>query len=389
MERGSGGAPQDTRKCYKCGEGGHFIHDCAEYWQVKALGRAFVPSAQTAAPARTGRTNAIGVNSMVRRSRSMESARERSEAREDMNTLMRDYFMQMAEERRLRVEREAEETRRRREEEERRLRESKRVQRQEEHMRLEEEQDAKLLRIVRSEMRKDRDDERERYERKEKAVARTGSRNEAAQAEKERLRRLIAAKSIGPDAEEEDEELLALRMMTINLNIAEKQKRGPEMAVGNNPPLVTPEKRSNLKLTEKSKTRIEQLRSDLTTDTGTTSTPGRIDLSLKHISASCGIGGKEKFEEECQDFYDALTIDEIKEAWRREKVAYGNRELAIKRLVIRRSAVAYDPSNIPLPSTPRTKTRSDRGVIIREAKKEDDIPAPSDSEASYSEDESD
>ncbi|GBG81603.1 hypothetical protein CBR_g32595 [Chara braunii] len=255
------------------------------------------------------------------------------------------------------------------------------MQRQEEHMRLEEERDARLLRIVRSEMRKDRDDERERYERKEKAVVKTGGRNEAAQAKKERLRRLIAAKTIGSVTEEDDEELLMLRMMAIKLNIAEKRKREPDVAVRNSPPLVTPKKRSNLKLTEESKTRIEQLRSDLTTDTGTTSTPGKTDLSLKHISPSCGIGGKERFEQDCQEFYDALTIDELKEACRREKVTYGNRELAIKRLVIRRSVVAYDPLNIPLPSTLRTKTRSERGVINKEVKKEDDILASSDSEA--------
>ncbi|GBG68371.1 hypothetical protein CBR_g2914 [Chara braunii] len=75
----------------------------------------------------------------------------------------------MVEERRLRIEREVEEERRRKEEETRRAREDKRLLRQEERQKLEEERDARLLRIVHSEMRKERDKEREKYEKKVKS----------------------------------------------------------------------------------------------------------------------------------------------------------------------------------------------------------------------------
>ncbi|GBG76067.1 hypothetical protein CBR_g21307 [Chara braunii] len=254
-----------------------FIRDCAEFWQVKALGRAFVPSAQTVNPTRTGRPAVTSTSIAAQRSRSAECGSERGETGDDTNALMSEYFLQMAEERRNRVEREAEEERRRKDEELRQERENKRLLCQEERQRLEAERDARLLRIIRSEMRKDRDEERE------------------------------------------------------------------------SPPIVTTEKKSNMKLSGESMARIELLKSELGADAGTSCTPKKIDLSLKHIMASCGPGGKEKFEKECSDFYDALTTEELKEACRHEKVAYGNRELAIKRLVIRRSSVAYDPSVIPLP----------------------------------------
>ncbi|GBG61313.1 hypothetical protein CBR_g20348 [Chara braunii] len=383
MERGGGGGlPPDNRKCYKCGESGHFIRDCAEFWQAKAQGLMFIPSSQVNTQACTGRPAVVGTNTMARRSRSAESGNEKSATGEDMNALMREYFVQMAEERRLRVEREAEEVRLRQEAEERRIKENRRLQRQEERLRLEEERDTRLLRIVWSEMRKDREEERARYKRKGKGAARMSVRNEAMEAEKEKLRRLIAPKILEPAEEAEDEELLSLRRMAARLNLVEKRKRGPDIPIGNSPPMVTPEKKLNTKLTEETKARIEPLKSEQGADYGSASTPSKIDLSLKHISASCGVGGKERFEQECQNFYDSLSIEELKEACRREKVTYGKKELAIRRLVIRRAAIAYDPVVIPLPSTPCTGTRSTKGVVIKEVK---DVEADefSDSDESY------
>ncbi|GBG74786.1 hypothetical protein CBR_g19298 [Chara braunii] len=245
------------------------------------------------------------------------------------------------------------------------MKESRRLRRQEERLRLEEERNSSLLRIVRSEMSKDREEERERYERKGKGTARNIGRNDAIEVEKERLRRLIAPEILETADEAKDKELRNLRRMAARMNLIEKRKRGPDVPVGNNPPVMTPEKKPNTKLTEESKTRIEILKQELGADPGASSTPSKIDLPLKHITASCGVGGKERFERDCHVFSDSLTIDELKEACRREKVVYGKRELAIKRLVIRRSAVAYDPVNIPLPLTLRTEARNTRGVTIR------------------------
>ncbi|GBG82561.1 hypothetical protein CBR_g34937 [Chara braunii] len=305
---GGGGLPPDNWKCYKCGEGGHFICDCAEFGQVKALGRAFVPSAQTVNPTHMGRPAVASTSIAARRSWSDESGTERGETGDDTNALMREYFLQMAEERRNRVEREAEEEKCRKEEELRQERENKRLLRQEERQRLKAERDARLLRIIRSEMRKDRNEERERYERRGKGVVKAGCRSESIEDEKERLRRLIAPKTIGNTEEEVDDELLALRALAAKLNLTEKRKRGPDLPVGNSPPIVTPEKKSNTKLSGESMARIELLKSEQGADAGTSCTPRKIDLSLKHIVASCGPGGKEKFEKECSDFYDALTI---------------------------------------------------------------------------------
>ncbi|GBG86385.1 hypothetical protein CBR_g41380 [Chara braunii] len=386
---GSGGLPPDNGRCYKCGEGGHFIRDCMEYWQAKALGRTFVPSTQTNTQTR-GRSVTPNMNTMARRSRSAESGGEREIVGDDTNSLMQEYFVQMAEERRFRVERETEEARLRAEEAERRAKENRRLLQQEERLKLEEERESRLLRIIRSEiMQKDREEEKERYERKGKGFARTIGRNDAIEAEKERLRRLIAPEILDTAEEVEDEELRTLRRMAARMNLIEKWKRSPDTPVGNSPPVVTPEKKANTKLTDESKTRIEILKQELGTDPGTTSTPLKIDQSLKHVvSASCGVGGKERFEQNCHGFYDFLTIDELKEACRRENVVYGKRDLAIKRLVIRRSAVAYDPANIPLPSTPRTGARNTRGMTIREVK-ENVATDFSDSDASYSNEESD
>ncbi|GBG66373.1 hypothetical protein CBR_g60024 [Chara braunii] len=229
----------------------------------------------------------------------------------------------------------------------------------------------------------DRMEEIERYEPKGKRQGKLGSRVDPAEEEKERLRRWIAQRTIG-SIESEDEELEALCKQAAKLELAKKRKRGPEVSIGNIPPMTTPEKRTSMRISEEAKARIESIRGDLTKDVAASSTPSKIDLSLKHIMASCGPGGKEKFEQECHEFYDALTIEELKEACRREKEAYGNRELAIKRLITRRSAVAYDPSNIPLPATPRITGKSSKGVVIKEEVK----VGTSESDQSFSEDDS-
>ncbi|GBG88333.1 hypothetical protein CBR_g46899 [Chara braunii] len=256
----------------------------------------------------------------------------------------------------------------------------------EERQRLEEERDVRLLRIIRSEMRKGCDDERQRYERKGKMAARGSGTTETIDDEKERLRRIIAPRTLGDAEDFEDEELLTLRMLVFKLGQTEKRKRGPDIPVGNSPPVITPEKKCMGMLLDEARARIEQLKLERGSDMGTMSTPTKIDLSLKHITTSCGPGGKEKFEQECLDFYDALPIDELKEACRREKVPYENSEYAIKRLIIQRSAVTYDPTTIPLPlsSILRMQTQSSKGVVL----KEEATQEPYDSEASFSENDS-
>ncbi|GBG87889.1 hypothetical protein CBR_g46189 [Chara braunii] len=239
------------------------------------------------------------------------------------------------------------------------------------------------MRILRNEFRKDKESETERDDYKDKKPVKSNSRADALNEEKERLHRNIAQRTIGLE-EMEDEELLALRRYAAKLDLLEKRKRGPDLPVGNSLPMVTPEKKLSSRVSEEAKGRIEMLKGDQAKEVGTTSTPTKIDLSLKHIMASCGPGGKEKFEQECHNFYDALTIVELKEACRREKVAYGYRELAIKRLITRRSIVAYDPSAIPLPVTPHVTTRSGKGMVIKEETKSEIF----DSDDSFSDEES-
>ncbi|GBG71403.1 hypothetical protein CBR_g8823 [Chara braunii] len=381
--RGSGmcsGFPPNGRKCYKCGEGGHFIRECAEFWQAKALGRAFVPNTQTTSMARTGRAPlGVGPGIAGRRSRSAKSGSERSEGVDNTNVLMREYFVQMAEERRARIEREAEDDRRRREEEAWISKENRRMMKQEARRKREDERDARLLRIIRGEIKKESDEEERAFLKGKRPVK---SRSDAIEAEKERLRWRIAKAATEDTEGSDDEELIALRKQAAKLELSEKRKRGPDLPIGNSPPIVTPEKRTNTKLLAESKKRIEQIKGDQSCEVGGTSTPAKIDLSLKHITASCGVGGKEKFEQECFDFYDALNIDELKEACRREKVTYGNREMAIKHLITRRSTTAHDPAILPLPATPGVTTRSAKGITIKdENRSESSVSSDSDDDS--------
>ncbi|GBG74026.1 hypothetical protein CBR_g17737 [Chara braunii] len=284
---------------------------------------------------------------------------------ENTESLMREYFVQMAEERRESIECDREAERRRLDEKAQRAKETRRALREERRLQHEEERDARLIRIIRGEMKKNHEEEVEHHEYRGKRPGKKAGKTDANSEEKVRLQRLIAPKTLGME-ETEDEELLALRRKAAKLDLLEKRKRGPEVQVGNRPPMTTPEKRTNTRLFEEMKAKIESVQGEPAFASASTSTPTKIDLSLKHIMAACGPGGREKFEQDCQDFYDALHIEELKEACRREKVINGKRELAIKRLITRRSAVAYDPSNIPLSQTPRVTTRTTKGVVIQE-----------------------
>ncbi|GBG83127.1 hypothetical protein CBR_g36745 [Chara braunii] len=227
--------PPDERQCYKCGESGHFIRDCAEYRRALAQGRTFVPSALPTMQTRTGRTTTSGENLSSRRSRSVESWNERNTENTEM--LMQEYFIQMAEEKRERIEREREAERRRLEEEARRAKESRRALREEQRLQREEERDARLMRIIRGEMRKERDEETECYEYKGKRPSKMACQAEANNEEKERLRRVIALRRLAME-ETEDEVLLALRRQAAKLDMLEKRKRGLDLPVGYVTPAV-------------------------------------------------------------------------------------------------------------------------------------------------------
>ncbi|GBG63760.1 hypothetical protein CBR_g39304 [Chara braunii] len=294
----------------------------------------------------------------MRRSRSVESSGERERAdTEDTNTLMKEYFLQLAEERRERMEQEAQEERRRNEEAVRLEKEKKRLEKLREKQQYEEDRDARLLSLIDAKIRSDQEERRNHGEMVGKQGKKVNELGETIEEEKERLRRTLALH----ESFEADEELLLLRKQAAGLRIQdklEKRKRGKEVAIGNSPPMITPEKRSNTTMSDESRRRIEELRSAPSGEPQTSGTPRKIDLTLKHISASCGPGGKERYEAEVRNFYDALTVEELKEVCKREKVIYGKREMAIKRLVIRRVATAYDAAYIPLPATPKMTTRS-------------------------------
>ncbi|GBG65622.1 hypothetical protein CBR_g51505 [Chara braunii] len=192
------------------------------------------------------------------------------------------------------------------------------MMKQEESFRMEEEQDARLLRVIRGEMRKDSEDNYSRSNTRRKGTKmKSMEPSESASEEKERLRKFLAlcGKFNIDDDDTSDEELKLLLQRTakplLKSVINEKRKRGPEVNIGNSPPMVTPEKKASTRPLEETKTTIDELRNTKIglKDLGT---PRMIDLSLKHISASLGVGGREKFERECCDFYDALTIDELK-----------------------------------------------------------------------------
>ncbi|GBG85528.1 hypothetical protein CBR_g40166 [Chara braunii] len=254
---------------------------------------------------------------------------------------MREYFAEMARERRVRREKEEMKEQNRREEEARTVKERRRLQREEERQQREAERGARLLRIIKGELMKEPEGNRESQVRRGKRVARVNEFGETVEEENERLRRTIA-KQEDEGTDVEDEELRVLGLRAAELEIKEKRKRGPDLPIGNSPPMAAPEKRSNVRLSEEAKRDIEEFRTTSNGECGPSGVPRKIDLTIKHISASCRVGGKEKYEADCREFYDALTVEELKEVCRHEKIPYGKHEAAIRRLVIRRSSVAYD-----------------------------------------------
>ncbi|GBG84181.1 hypothetical protein CBR_g38154 [Chara braunii] len=311
------------------------------------------------------------------RSRSAEGGSSRHGS-DEANSLMREYFVQKALEKKAKREKEEEEEKIMKEELARKEKERKKLMKMEERFRLEEERDSRLLRIIRGEMKKDQEDYAVK-DKRGKGKARLNERGETVEEEKERLRRMLRVQYSKED-DTENEELRMLRRRAAKLEIHEKRKRGPDVAIGNSPPMVTPEKRTGPRLTEESKKKIEELKSASKPPAESSETPTKLDLSLKHITTSCGPGGKEKFEQKCRDFYDALTIEELKEVYRRERVPYGKRELAIKRLVIRRSVVAYDPTVLPLPTSPRQSSRKSVGIGCSKEEVKESMSEDSDSE---------
>ncbi|GBG66511.1 hypothetical protein CBR_g63094 [Chara braunii] len=190
---GGGALLPDGRRYYKCGESGHFISDCTKSWRARVQGRAFVPLAPPPTAQRMGRT-ATGGDAAFRRSRSTDS-NERGRNTEDTNTLIREYFVQMAEERQSNMKREEE--RRRVDDEARREKEARRALREEQRRRQEEKRDVRLMWIIRGEMKKEQEEDLERYAIKGKKIVRTMSRTDPAEDEKERLRRWIAQRTSG------------------------------------------------------------------------------------------------------------------------------------------------------------------------------------------------
>ncbi|GBG76592.1 hypothetical protein CBR_g22471 [Chara braunii] len=180
-------------------------------------------------------------------------------------------------------------------------------------------------------------------------------RSETKAEEKERLKREIAL----AETKEEDEELQRLRKRAASLRITEKRKRGPEASIGNSPPMVTPSK--GQRLSTEAKQRIEEIRYSQSGKLDSSSLleqVRKLSLSMKHVTAGCGPGAREQYEADCLELFEALTVDELKEACKKEKIGYGKREVAIKRLVTRRVLQAYDPINVPLPVTPSGAKRS-------------------------------
>ncbi|GBG66120.1 hypothetical protein CBR_g55464 [Chara braunii] len=263
--------------------------------------------------------------------------------------MMRAYFFEIAKEREKTKQRLAREEAQRKEEEARKEEERKRMQELEERKCAEDERDVRLLRLIRSEIHHESERESGRTYRASRKASNRNEKGETVEEEKERLRRMIALQ----EESDEDAELIALRRRAAGLDINEKRKRGKEVAVGDSPPMTSPTKRTGLGTT--SKLRMEELRE--TGHVASTLSPvadpvGKIDLSIKHVTAGVGPGAWEKYEEEVHALYEALTIEELKEVWKNERITYGKRELAINHLVTRRVIKAYDPFNVPLPTTP-------------------------------------
>ncbi|GBG70960.1 hypothetical protein CBR_g69625 [Chara braunii] len=368
---GSGGQPPSYprnpmagRTCYKCGDPDHFANVCKEYWEAKESNKPFVSP-----PLGTGRTKRTMAPGSERRNLSADSYTVRSES-DETNRLMREYFTRKE---RARVEKIDKEKRGEAEREAEAARQEKarrKLEKEAEKKREQKERDDQLLYLIRMEIRREtgkkvesEESETRKYDRKTRKPVKTNERGETIEEEKERLRREIALLEAVEEEEEEDDELQCLRRRAAGLSIHEKRKRRKEMPIGDSPPMTTPTKRTGLSTT--AKLRIKELRSaekGKVTSSSILEAVGKIGLSLKHVMAGCGPEGKKKFEAECKELYEALTINEMKKACRLEKVTYGKRELVIKRLTTRRVLKAYDPVNIPLLVSPTSNTRVTRSA---------------------------
>ncbi|GBG75273.1 hypothetical protein CBR_g19906 [Chara braunii] len=308
--------PMLGKKCYMCGEADHFASVCEEYHDAKARGVTFVPPPPRP---RLGRTQSVhGENP---RSLSADSLGARSGSTRT-ERLMREYFLELAEERRTKKDQEAKELEERKQEEARLERERKRLERMEERKRYEDERDARLLRLVRGVWGGGAVAEN-KMERKKVKVNEKG---ETVEEEKERLRREITMQMISED--EEDTELLLLRRRAARINIHDKRRREPVDKLEGSPPAMTPSKgqrvglmsdarRSKMQLGSEAKKRINEIRNyeagHAASGSSILKLVGQLSLSLKHVTARCAPGDREKYEEECRDLFEALTIDELKE----------------------------------------------------------------------------
>ncbi|GBG63785.1 hypothetical protein CBR_g39329 [Chara braunii] len=344
------------KTCYKCGEADHFASVCEEYHDAKTRGVSFVPP-----PPRPRQGQAMTTQEEHPRSLLADSLTNRG-GPTYTDKLMRKYFLELAEERRARKEQEVREQQERKAEELRLKREKKRLERLEERKRYEDERDARLLRLVRVECGSN---ERPGSAKREKKV-RVNDRGETVEEDKERLSREIAMQPSSD--EEEDTELILLRRRAARININDKRRRDLEKQTAESPPLTTETKGQRTRFMADARglrpvlgmeviSRIEEIRSCEAGKTASASKilapVGKLALSMKHVFAGCGPGDREKYEVEYRDLLEALTIDDLKEVCRNEKISYVKRDIAIKRLVTRRLLKAYDPINVPLPQSPK------------------------------------
>ncbi|GBG79314.1 hypothetical protein CBR_g29463 [Chara braunii] len=334
---------------------------CAEYRQAKVRSVPFVPPPPLN-QSRSRRTMTIGTE---RQSHLADTATPRVENNK-ANDMMHEYFLQMALERRERIEREARELEQRREKEARLERERRRQKRLEEKRQYEEERDERLLRKIREEVSGGYDSEASRkFGGRPKYTVKRNEYSETREDEKEWLLRTIASLGRYREIEEEDKELVELRRRVAGLRLGLEKRKRPvvEGLVGNNPPMMTPTKEHRTRLSKEVKTRIEEIQnaeagkeaeSSVTKNILASLEPtGNIGLSLKHVTTDTGPGAREKYERDIRYLYEALTVDELKDQCKIEKISYGNRDLAIKCLVIRQIIKAYDPVDVPLPDKMR------------------------------------
>ncbi|GBG68386.1 hypothetical protein CBR_g2929 [Chara braunii] len=239
--------------------------------------------------------------------------------------------------------------------------EAKRLEELAEKRKFEDERDARLMRMVREEVFR----EKEKYEgastaRRIVKIIKTNERGETSKEEKERLRRLIATAE-ADEEELEDDELLRLRRRAAGLSLNDKRKRGKETVVGDNPPMIIPTKGQRTGMSCGAKSRISKICADRGVGAGCSTSilepVGKISLSLKHVTVGTGPDDKEKYEAECRELFEALAVDELKDACKADRVVYGKREIAISRLVKRRVVKAYDPVNVALPVSSRVGLR--------------------------------